>query len=79
MSGYNRHSKLKEIPCDPCREAQRQWWRDRRVSHGTHINILRREWRARTPNANRNRENGEQELQMQIEIVCIGQMLMAGK
>ena len=55
MSGYNKHHKLKEQPCDPCREAQRQWWRDRRASHGKHINILRRAWRARTPNANRNR------------------------
>jgi 5-methylcytosine-specific restriction endonuclease McrA len=55
MSGYNRHFKRKEEPCIPCRDAQRQWWKDRRKTHATHINILRREWRARTPNANRNR------------------------
>jgi len=63
MSGYNKHGKLKEQPCQLCVEAQRQWWRDRRKTHNEHINILRRAWRARTPNANRSRmhkayENG---------------------
>jgi 5-methylcytosine-specific restriction endonuclease McrA len=63
MSGYNKHYKLKEPYCDACIEAQRLWWRERRITHNSHINVLRRAWRARTPNANRSRmhrayENG---------------------
>lgn len=55
MSGYNRHRKLKDEVCDPCRNAQRQWWKDRRISHNVHINKLRKAWRDRTPNARRDR------------------------
>ncbi len=55
MSGYHRHKRLKDEICDPCRNAQRQWWKDRRISHNVHINQLRKSWRDRTPNARRDR------------------------
>ena len=55
MSGYHLHKRSKEDVCDPCREAQRVWWRKRRITHNEHINKLRKAWRERTPNARRDR------------------------
>ena len=29
-SGYNRHMRLKEVACEPCREARRKWTNENR-------------------------------------------------
>lgn len=55
MAGYHKHKRQATDICDPCRQAQRQWWKDRRISHNGHINKLRKAWRERTPNARRDR------------------------
>lgn len=56
LSGYRIHTrKLKETPCDPCREAMREHWRLQRIERNEPINEKRRAWRARTPGANRSR------------------------
>ena len=55
MAGWGRHKRRKEESCQPCREAQRQHWKDRRINHNKHINSLRKLWRERTPNARRDR------------------------
>lgn len=56
LSGYRSHTrKLNELPCEPCREAMKEHWKTQRVVRNDPINQKRREWRARTPGANRSR------------------------
>jgi 5-methylcytosine-specific restriction endonuclease McrA len=48
LSGYNIHTrKLKEIPCEPCREAMKAHWKLQRQERNSEINVLRRAWRKR--------------------------------
>jgi 5-methylcytosine-specific restriction endonuclease McrA len=72
MSGYNVHTrKLKEQPCDACREAMRAHWKQQRVNRNESINTLRRAWRQRTPGGNRRgrRYKGEVGLYSDIQVV----------
>lgn len=72
MSGYNHHTrKLRETPCEACREAMRAHWRQQRVERNTEINVLRRAWRQRTPGGNRRgrRYKGEVGLYSDIQVV----------
>lgn len=72
MSGYNIHTrKLKEQPCDACREAMRAHWKQQRVNRKEPINTLRRAWRQRTPGGNRRgrRYKGEVGLYSDIQVV----------
>lgn len=56
LSGYRVHTrKLNELPCEPCRSAMKEHWKTQRVVRNKPINDLRRDWRARTPGANRSR------------------------
>ena len=53
-SGYRIHTRVnKEAPCDACREAMRQHWKNQRVVRNAPINEKRRAWRLRTPGGNR--------------------------
>ena len=46
MSGYNWHTrKQNELPCEACRDAMKNHWKEQRVLRNTEINILRRAWR----------------------------------
>lgn len=46
MAGYRWHTrKQNELPCDPCREAMKEHWKNQRVIRNTEINVLRRKWR----------------------------------
>lgn len=46
MSGYNYHTrKLKELPCDLCRDAMKEHWKLQRIVRNDEINYLRRLWR----------------------------------
>ena len=49
ITGYHRHKRESKEPveCLPCLEAQRQYWKQRRVDYNEHINTLRRAWRKR--------------------------------
>ena len=48
MAGYHEHTrKLKELPCDECREAMKAYWKRMRIERNFEINVLRRAWRKR--------------------------------
>lgn len=53
INGYGWHKRRKEDACQECTDAMREYWKEQRRVNGEHINKLRREWRFRTPNANR--------------------------
>ena len=55
ISGYNKHARNGQNPCDPCRNAMRQYWKNQRLIRNKQINDLRKAWRDRTPNARRDR------------------------
>lgn len=55
INGYHKHTRENSLVCDPCREAMRAYWKQKRVTHNEHINKLRKLWRERTPNARRDR------------------------
>ena len=53
-SGYDWHRRdIKEEPCLLCQDAERSYWKNQRVIRKEQINTLRKDWRFRTPNANR--------------------------
>jgi len=54
-NGYHKHLRIKEIPCNSCREAMRLHWKNQRLIRNKEINDLRKAWRERTPNARRDR------------------------
>lgn len=47
MTGYHKHYRMQEDQCDPCRNAMRQYWKNKRIERNTEINVLRKEWRER--------------------------------
>jgi 5-methylcytosine-specific restriction endonuclease McrA len=56
LAGYRIHTrKNKELPCEACREAMKDHWKNQRIVRNDPINEKRRAWRARTPGANRGR------------------------
>jgi hypothetical protein len=45
-SGYDYHVRDQGItPCDPCRDAMRVHWKQKRIERKNAINILRAKWR----------------------------------
>ena len=74
MYGYTWHTrKMKEVPCDSCREAMRSHLKNQRVLRNEQINILRRAWRQRTPGGNRRgrRYKGEVGYYSDLEVLEI--------
>ena len=46
LAGYNRHTRIQgELPCEPCRDAMKDYWKTQRVVRNKEINIKRRAWR----------------------------------
>jgi 5-methylcytosine-specific restriction endonuclease McrA len=44
---------MKQEPCLFCQDAERSYWKNQRIIRKDQINTLRKDWRFRTPNANR--------------------------
>jgi len=44
---------MKQEPCLLCQDAERSYWKNQRIIRKDQINALRKDWRFRTPNANR--------------------------
>jgi 5-methylcytosine-specific restriction endonuclease McrA len=44
---------MKQEPCLSCQDAERSYWKNQRIIRKHQINTLRKDWRFRTPNANR--------------------------
>ena len=44
---------MKQEPCLLCQDAERSYWKNQRIIRKDQINTLRKDWRFRTPNANR--------------------------
>lgn len=45
-SGYDYHIRQEEsIPCNPCREAMKSHWKNKRIQRNAEINKLRTQWR----------------------------------
>ena len=44
---------MKQEPCLSCQDAEKSYWKNQRIIRKEQINTLRKDWRFRTPNANR--------------------------
>lgn len=49
-SGYDYHTRqARELPCQACRKANADYWREQRQKRKQEINLLRRKWRKGLP------------------------------
>ena len=40
LAGYNKHTRIQgELPCEPCRDAMKDYWKTQRVVRNKEINI----------------------------------------
>jgi 5-methylcytosine-specific restriction endonuclease McrA len=44
---------MNQEPCLSCQDAEKSYWKNQRIIRKEQINTLRKDWRFRTPNANR--------------------------